>query len=29
LMQEVRDALEAGRFAAFAQRFKQDRARGV
>ncbi|MEO5671480.1 MAG: tRNA guanosine(34) transglycosylase Tgt [Ramlibacter sp.] len=29
LMREVREALEAGAFAAFAQRFKQDRARGV
>ncbi|NML42840.1 tRNA guanosine(34) transglycosylase Tgt [Ramlibacter sp. G-1-2-2] len=29
LMQEVRDALEQQRFAAFAAQFKQDRARGV
>jgi queuine tRNA-ribosyltransferase len=29
LMQEVRDALDAGRFAAFVQRFREDRARGV
>ncbi|MBK0391190.1 tRNA guanosine(34) transglycosylase Tgt [Ramlibacter algicola] len=29
LMQEIRDALEAGRFAAFAAQFRQDRARGV
>ncbi|MBU3652208.1 MAG: tRNA guanosine(34) transglycosylase Tgt [Limnohabitans sp.] len=29
LMQEVRDALDVGRFAEFAQRFRQDRARGV
>jgi len=29
LMQEVRDALDAGRFAAFQQQFKADRARGV
>ena len=29
LMQEVRDALDAGDFAGFAQRFRQDRARGV
>ncbi|MBK8072788.1 MAG: tRNA guanosine(34) transglycosylase Tgt [Ramlibacter sp.] len=29
LMQEVRDALDAGDFAGFAQQFKQDRARGV
>ncbi len=29
LMQEVRDALDAGNFAGFAQRFRQDRARGV
>jgi queuine tRNA-ribosyltransferase len=29
LMREVREALEAGRFAAFAQRFREDRARGV
>ena len=29
LMQEIRDALDAGNFAAFAQQFKQDRARGV
>jgi queuine tRNA-ribosyltransferase len=29
LMREVREALEAGRFAAFAQQFRQDRARGV
>jgi queuine tRNA-ribosyltransferase len=29
LMREVRDALDAGRFAAFAQAFRQDRARGV
>jgi len=29
LMQEVRDALDAGDFAGFAQRFKADRARGV
>src|ERR1700712_1271726 len=29
LMKEIRDALDAGRFGAFAQQFKQDRARGV
>ncbi|MBA4327030.1 MAG: tRNA guanosine(34) transglycosylase Tgt, partial [Polaromonas sp.] len=29
LMQEVRDALDAGTFAAFVQQFKQDRQRGV
>jgi queuine tRNA-ribosyltransferase len=29
LMQEIRDALDAGNFAAFAQRFRADRARGV
>ncbi|MBG9388788.1 tRNA guanosine(34) transglycosylase Tgt [Caenimonas aquaedulcis] len=29
LMQEVRDALEAGAFAAFVARFRQDRQRGV
>ncbi|GBU15557.1 queuine tRNA-ribosyltransferase [Polaromonas sp.] len=29
LMQEVRDALDAGRFAAFTQQFKADRQRGV
>jgi len=29
LMREIRDALDAGRFAAFAQQFRQDRARGV
>ena len=29
LMQEVRDALDAGRFAAFQQQFAADRARGV
>ncbi|MGZ5180519.1 MAG: tRNA guanosine(34) transglycosylase Tgt [Ramlibacter sp.] len=29
LMQEVRDALDAGRFAAFAQQFRADRQRGV
>lgn len=29
LMREVRDALDAGRFAAFVQQFKLDRARGV
>ena len=29
LMQEIRDALDAGTFAAFAQKFRQDRARGV
>jgi queuine tRNA-ribosyltransferase len=29
LMREVRQALDAGRFAAFVQQFKQDRARGV
>lgn len=29
LMREVRQALDAGAFAAFAQRFKADRARGV
>jgi queuine tRNA-ribosyltransferase len=29
LMQEVRDALEAGRFADFARRFRENRARGV
>jgi queuine tRNA-ribosyltransferase len=29
LMQEVRDALDAGGFAVFVERFKGDRARGV
>ncbi|HXE50092.1 MAG TPA: tRNA guanosine(34) transglycosylase Tgt, partial [Ramlibacter sp.] len=29
LMREIRDALDAGAFAAFATQFKQDRARGV
>jgi queuine tRNA-ribosyltransferase len=29
LMQEIRDALDAGQFAAFQQRFAADRARGV
>ncbi|MGQ2978668.1 MAG: tRNA guanosine(34) transglycosylase Tgt [Polaromonas sp.] len=29
LMQEVRDALDAGTFAAFVQQFRQDRQRGV
>ncbi|ROZ79029.1 tRNA guanosine(34) transglycosylase Tgt [Ramlibacter sp. WS9] len=29
LMREIREALDAGTFAAFVQRFKQDRARGV
>ncbi|MBI2771740.1 MAG: tRNA guanosine(34) transglycosylase Tgt [Burkholderiales bacterium] len=29
LMREVREALDAGTFAAFVQRFRQDRARGV
>jgi queuine tRNA-ribosyltransferase len=29
LMREVREALDAGTFAAFATRFRQDRARGV
>jgi len=29
LMQDVRDALDAGRFGAFVQQFKADRARGV
>ncbi|MEO5696398.1 MAG: tRNA guanosine(34) transglycosylase Tgt [Burkholderiaceae bacterium] len=29
LMREVREALDAGEFAAFAQRFHEDRARGV
>jgi queuine tRNA-ribosyltransferase len=29
LMQEVRDALDAGRFAAFVQQFRADRGRGV
>jgi queuine tRNA-ribosyltransferase len=29
LMQEIRDALDAGRFDAFVDQFKQDRARGV
>jgi queuine tRNA-ribosyltransferase len=29
LMQEVRDALDAGAFSAFAQRFREDRRRGV
>ena len=29
LMREVREALDAGAFAAFAQRFRQDRQRGV
>jgi queuine tRNA-ribosyltransferase len=29
LMQEIRDALDAGTFAAFQAQFKADRARGV
>jgi queuine tRNA-ribosyltransferase len=29
LMREVREALDEGRFAAFAQRFAEDRARGL
>jgi len=29
LMQEVRDALAAGQFVVFLQRFKQDRALGI
>jgi queuine tRNA-ribosyltransferase len=29
LMQEIRDALDAGRFAAFVTQFHADRARGV
>jgi queuine tRNA-ribosyltransferase len=29
LMQEVRDALDAGRFEAFRAQFKADRARGI
>ena len=29
LMREVREALEAGRFAAYAQQFRADRARGI
>ena len=29
LMREIRQALDSGRFTAFAQQFKQDRARGV
>ena len=29
LMREIREALEAGRFAAFAAAFRADRARGV
>jgi queuine tRNA-ribosyltransferase len=29
LMREIREALDAGTFTAFAQRFRQDRARGV
>jgi queuine tRNA-ribosyltransferase len=29
LMQEVRDALDAGRFGEFARQFKADRQRGV
>jgi len=29
LMREVREALDEGRFAAFALQFKADRARGV
>ena len=29
LMHEVRQALEAGAFAAFARQFREDRARGV
>jgi queuine tRNA-ribosyltransferase len=29
LMREVREALDAGAFAAFAKRFREDRARGV
>jgi queuine tRNA-ribosyltransferase len=29
LMREVREALDAGRFTAFAQQFRADRGRGV
>jgi queuine tRNA-ribosyltransferase len=29
LMKEVREAIEAGDFAGFARRFREDRARGV
>jgi len=29
LMREVREALDAGTFAVFAQRFREDRAQGV
>jgi queuine tRNA-ribosyltransferase len=29
LMQGIRDALDAGRFGAFVEQFKRDRARGV
>ncbi len=29
LMREIREALEAQRFAEFARRFREDRARGV
>jgi queuine tRNA-ribosyltransferase len=29
LMREIREALDAGRFAAYAQAFRQDRQRGV
>jgi len=29
LMREVREALDAGAFAAFAARFREDRGRGV
>jgi queuine tRNA-ribosyltransferase len=29
LMQEIRDALDVGRFGAFVQQFNVDRARGV
>jgi queuine tRNA-ribosyltransferase len=29
LMQEVREALDAGRFAAWRDQFRRDRARGV
>jgi queuine tRNA-ribosyltransferase len=29
LMREMREALDAGMFAAFAKQFRQDRARGV
>jgi queuine tRNA-ribosyltransferase len=29
LMREIREALDAGEFAAFAKAFREDRARGV